>query len=101
MKYSEEEIECYTNILRNLNDGLNIYTPILENIPLKNQKRLHVRIVEINIFSKIKVFVSATNVFILLVEFLSKIILPKLGVIFKRKVFIRDHIIYKIGWMRL
>ena len=40
MKYSEEEIECYTNILRNLHDGLNIYTPILENVPLKKTKRI-------------------------------------------------------------
>ena len=40
MKYSEEEIECYTNILRNLQDGLNIYTPILEKISLKKPKRI-------------------------------------------------------------
>ena len=40
MKYSEEEIECYTNILKNLNDGLDIYTPILEKIPLKKPKRI-------------------------------------------------------------
>ena len=35
MLYTEEEITCYSNILENLNDGLDIYTPILENIPLK------------------------------------------------------------------
>ena len=40
MKYTEEEIDCYTNILRNLHDGLGIYTPILENIPLKKTKRI-------------------------------------------------------------
>ena len=40
MAYTKEEIECYTNILRNLHDGLNIYTPILENIPLKKPKKL-------------------------------------------------------------
>ena len=28
MTYSKEEIELYTNILKNLNDGLNIYTPL-------------------------------------------------------------------------
>ena len=40
MTYTKEEIECYTNILRNLYDGLNIYTPILENIPLKKPEKL-------------------------------------------------------------
>ena len=40
MTYTEEEIECYTNILKNLNDGLNIYTPILENIPLKKPEKV-------------------------------------------------------------
>ena len=40
MTYTEEEIECYTNILRNLYDGLNNYTPILENIPLKKPEKL-------------------------------------------------------------
>ena len=35
MTYSKEEITQYTNILKNFNDGLNVYTPILENIPLK------------------------------------------------------------------
>ena len=39
MTYTKEEIECYTNILRNLNDGLGIYTPILENIPLKKPEK--------------------------------------------------------------
>ena len=40
MTYTEEEIECYTNILRNLNDGLNIYTSILEKIPLKKPEKV-------------------------------------------------------------
>ena len=40
MTYTKEEIECYTNILKNLNDGLGIYTPILENIPLKKPEKL-------------------------------------------------------------
>ena len=35
MTYSEEEITLYINILKNLNDGLDVYTPILDNIPLK------------------------------------------------------------------
>ena len=36
MVYSEEEITQYTNILRNFNDGLDVYTPVLDNhIPLK------------------------------------------------------------------
>ena len=40
MTYSEEEITLYTNILKNFNDGLNVYTPILENIPLKTPEKL-------------------------------------------------------------
>ena len=40
MPYSEEEITHYTNILRNFNDGLNVYTPILENISLKTPEKV-------------------------------------------------------------
>ena len=41
MSYSEEEITQYTNILRNLNDGLDVYTPVLDNqIPLKIPEKL-------------------------------------------------------------
>ena len=39
MAYTKEEIECYTNILKNLNDGLNIYTPILDNLPRKKPEK--------------------------------------------------------------
>ena len=39
MTYTKEEIECYTNILKNLNDGLNIYTPILDNLPRKKPEK--------------------------------------------------------------
>ena len=36
MAYSEEEITQYTNILRNFNDGLDVYTPFLDkHITLK------------------------------------------------------------------
>ena len=36
MTYYEEEITQYTNILQNFNDGLDVYTPVLDNhIPLK------------------------------------------------------------------
>ena len=39
--YSEEEITQYTNILRNLNDGLDVYTPVLDkHIPLKIPEKL-------------------------------------------------------------
>ena len=31
MTYSEEEIKKYLNILRNFNDGLDVYTPVLDN----------------------------------------------------------------------
>ena len=40
MTYTKEEIERYTNILKNLNDGLNIYTPIHNTIPLKKPKKI-------------------------------------------------------------
>ena len=41
MVYSEEEITQYTNILRNFNDGLNVYTPVLDkHIPLKIPEKL-------------------------------------------------------------
>ena len=96
MTYTEEEITCYTNILKNLNDGLGIYTPILENIPIKSQKSYHVIIVVIHIFSKNEVYVTVKNVFII-GRVLSKIILPKTVVTFRRKVFTRDHIISKIS----
>ena len=39
MSYTKEEIERYTNILKNLNDGLNIYTPILDNLPRKKPEK--------------------------------------------------------------
>ena len=70
MTYTKEEIECYTNILKNLNDGLNIYAPILDTIPLKKPKRISCENCDNKHFSKIAVFVSATNVLFLLVEFL-------------------------------
>ena len=40
MFYSEEEITQYPNILKNFNDGKNIYSPILENIPLKTPEKV-------------------------------------------------------------
>ena len=41
MTYSEEEITQYTNILRNFNDGLDVYTPVLDNhIRLKTPEKL-------------------------------------------------------------
>ena len=44
MTYIEEEITCYTNILKNLNDGLDIYTPILDTIPLSTPKKVSCKI---------------------------------------------------------
>ena len=44
MTYSEEEIKHYTNILKNLNDGLDNYVPILENIPLKTPEKVSCKI---------------------------------------------------------
>ena len=40
MAYSEEEISLYTNILKKFNDGINLYSPILENIPLKTPEKV-------------------------------------------------------------
>ena len=40
MSYSEEEITHYTNILKNFNDGMNVYSPILENVPLKTPEKV-------------------------------------------------------------
>ena len=41
MGYSEEEITQYTNILRNFEDGLDVYTPLLdEHIPPKILQKL-------------------------------------------------------------
>ena len=99
MTYSEE-ITRYTNILKNLNDGLGIYTPILENIPLKKPEKVSCKNCGNTHFFKDQGCRFATNVFILLVVSLSKIILPKTVVTFRRKVFTRDHIISKISWMR-
>ena len=39
MTYTKEEIELYTNILKNLNDGLNIYTPFLDNLQRKKPEK--------------------------------------------------------------
>ena len=100
MTYSEEEINHYTNILKNLNDGLDIYTPILDDIPLKTPEKVSCKICGNTHFFKDHGFRYCNKCFILLVVFLSKIILPEIGVIFKEKVFTRDHIITKISWMR-
>ena len=41
MTYSEEEIKKYLNILRNFNDGLDVYTPVLDkHIPLKISEKV-------------------------------------------------------------
>ena len=97
MTYSEEEIQKCLSVLQNFKDGLNVYSSVKDkHIPPKFLKRFHVKIAAIRIFSKIKVSVTVTNVFILLVAFLLKILLPKTAVIFRRKVFTRENIIIKI-----
>ena len=97
MTYSEEEIKKYLSILQNVNDGLDVYTPVIDKqLPPNINQKVSCEIVAIHIFSKITVSVIETNVFILLVEFLSKILLPKIVIIFRRKVFTRGHIIIKI-----
>ena len=73
MTYSEEEIQKYLSILQNFKDGLNVYSPVKdEHIPPKTPEKVSCEIVEILIFSKMVVSVTVTNVFILLVAFLSK-----------------------------
>ena len=82
MTYSEEEIKKYLSILQNFEDGLDVYSSVKDkHIPPKIPQ---------------KVSVTVTNVFILLVEFLSKILLPKIIIIFRGKVFTRENIIIKI-----
>ena len=44
MIYSKEEIDQYTNILKNVNDGLDIYAPIFDNIPLKTPENVSYKI---------------------------------------------------------
>ena len=96
MTYSEEEITQYLNILQNFNDGKDVYAPVLENLPPKIPQKLSCENCGNTHFSKTMVSVTVTNVFILLVEFLSKILIPKIVIIFRRKVFTRGHIIIKI-----
>ena len=73
MTYSEEEIQKYLNILQNVNDGLNIISPVKDEIFLPRLlKKFHVKIVEILTFSKMVVLDIARSVFIQLVVFLSK-----------------------------
>ena len=40
MTYSEEEITQYLNILKNFNEGKDVYAPVLENLPLKIPEKL-------------------------------------------------------------
>ena len=73
MTYTEEEIQKYLSILQNFKDGLNVYSSVKDkHIPPKIPQKVHVKIVGILIFSKMLVSVTVTNVFILLVAFLSK-----------------------------
>ena len=97
MTYSEEEIQKYLSILQNFKDGLNVYSSVKDDhIPPKLQKRFHVKIVVILIFSKMVVSVTVTIFFILLVVFLSKKQLSKIDVVSDRNVFTRESIIIKI-----
>ena len=71
MTYSEEEIKKYLNILQNFNDGIDVYTPVLDkHIPLKIPEKVSCENCGNAHFSKITVSVTVTNVVILLVAFL-------------------------------
>ena len=97
MTYSEEEIKKYLSILQNFEDGLDVYTPIRDKyIPSKIPQKVSCENCGNTHFFKDKGFATVTNVFILLVVFLSKILLPKSAVIFRIKVFTRENIIIKI-----
>ena len=110
MTYSEEEIKKYLSILQNFEDGLDVYTPVIDkHIPPKIPQKVSCENCgNTHFFLKIKVSVTVTNVFILLVEFLSRILLPKIVIIFRRKVFTRGNIIinkinliYEIFWISI
>ena len=62
----------------------------------KHQKRFHVKIAAILIFSKMVVTDIERSVFILLVVFLSKKLLSEIDVVSDRNVFTRENIIIKI-----
>ena len=97
MTYTEEEIKKYTNILQNFNDGLDVNTVREEYMPPKiHQKASCNNCVNTHFFLMIKVPVTVTNVFILLVVFLSMILITKIGFIFRIKVSTRENIIFKI-----
>ena len=97
MTYSEEEIKKYLSILQNLKDGLDVYTPVRDKyIPPKTPERVSCENCGNTHFFKDKGFRYCNKCFFLLVVFLSKILLPKTAVIFRRKVFTRGHIIIKI-----
>ena len=92
MTYSEEEIQKYLSILQNVNDGLNIMSPVKdEHIPPKLQKKFHVRIAAILIFSKMVVSVTVTNVFILLVVFLSRSYFQR-SMLFQAEMYLQETI---------
>ena len=94
MTYSEEEIQKYLNILQNFKDGLNVYSSVKDkHIPSKIPQKVSC---ENCGNTQMLVSVTVTNVFILLVAFLLKNLLPKIGVIFRRNVFTRENIIIKI-----
>ena len=96
MTYSEEEITQYLKFSKTSTTEKMFTLQFLKTCSQKFSKNFHVKIAAIHIFSKIMVSVTVTNVFILLAEFLSKILIPKIVIIFKRKVFTRGHIIIKI-----
>ena len=98
MTYSEEEIQKYTNILRNFNDGLDVYTPVLDNhIPLKIPEKVSCENCGNTHFFKDHGFRYCNKCFYSVGRVFIKDLLPKTAVIFRRKVFTRGHIIIKIS----
>ena len=97
MNYSEEEIKKYLNILQNINDGLNIISPIKDNnIPLKIPERVSCENCGNTHFFKDgsfryckKCFYSVGRVFIKEISFKDRCC-------FRKNVFIRENIIIKI-----
>ena len=64
MTYSEEEITQYLNILKNFNDGLDVYTPVLDkHIPLKIPEKVSCEYCGNTHFFKDHVFRYCNNCF--------------------------------------
>ena len=95
--YSDEEITQYTNILKNLNEGKDVYPPILENIPLKITEKLSCENCGNTNFFKDHGFRYCNKCFYSIGRVFIKDFTSKDRCHFQKKVFTRGHIIIKIS----